>query len=101
MGNAECLSTDGRDCFWNTVSCSEITIVNATTIPPNSQISPLVCGQMHYSIYGITGYDDPAHWCYNTIQTLEPICLTDGEIDFCSGSGAACTGTRPCPLANS
>jgi len=95
MGNVECLSTDGADCFWGTVSCSQIT----TYVPTVSGITPLVCGHMHESIYGITGYTTPTHWCFVSIETFEPECIIDDTVIFCSGS--QCTGLTPCPLANS
>jgi hypothetical protein len=28
-----------------------------------SRIQPLVCGADHRAKWGITGYEDPSHWC--------------------------------------
>ena len=52
-GNVECMSTDGSNCYWG--QCP------STTVPKG--IKPLVCGDMHKKVYGITGYDTPGHWC--------------------------------------
>jgi len=95
-GNPECLSNNGRDCLWNTVSCSTIQVYDASSISP---INPLSCGSYHNSIYGITGYQDPNHWCFQTIKQLEPVCINNNQVSTCTG--ADCTGMRPCPLLNS
>jgi len=95
QGDPECLASDGLNCMWGSVSCS-----TATTVTPTiSTIVPLVCGNGHYAAYGITGYQDPAHWCYKTVQTLESQCMSNNAVTFCTGT--SCTGMHPCPLANS
>jgi len=95
-GNVECLATDGKNCEWGSVSCSEIIVADPSGVAGQD---PLVCGADHDSIYGITGYDDTSHWCYQSIQQLEPVCMNNGQVSFCSGS--QCTGTYPCPLEGS
>lgn len=59
-GDVECQSTDGRNCMWG--RCPNL----SDPTPSN----PLVCGAMHQSLYGITGYDTPGHWCYVGKQVL-------------------------------
>ena len=27
------------------------------------KMKPLVCGKMHQTVWGATGYEDPKHWC--------------------------------------
>jgi len=97
LGNPECLANNGADCYWGTVSCTSITTVTPSI--PASQIIPLVCGIGHLNMHGITGYTDPVHWCYQTIKTLEPNCISNNAVSFCSGP--TCTGTTPCPVLNS
>jgi hypothetical protein len=57
----ECLSLNGKDCINEKVQSSEdcykFTLQNELTL------KPLVCGQMHKSIYGKEGYGDAEHWC--------------------------------------
>jgi hypothetical protein len=95
LGNPECLSNNARDCLWGSVSCSSIQVYYPTTTP----INPLVCGKMHQSTYGDTGYGNTLHWCYKTVKALEPVCMnTNNQVTFCSGSN--CCGNFPCPVAN-
>jgi hypothetical protein len=60
-----CASYNGRDCLWN--------------VPMNridfSRVRPLVCGQMHRSVWGITGYEQRSHWCSITqaIRSRQPM----------------------------
>jgi hypothetical protein len=28
-----------------------------------SRVQPLVCGAEHRTVWGVTGYEDPNHWC--------------------------------------
>lgn len=61
-GNISCLSLNGSDCSWGNGS-----------IPPKTnggQIIELTCGSHHSSIYGISGYDTPNHWCNNAYADL-------------------------------
>ena len=52
-GNPACASYNGRDCLWGQ-NKSQIDF---------SRVLPLVCGANHRAIYGVTGYEDPKHWC--------------------------------------
>jgi hypothetical protein len=98
MGNVECLSTDGINCQWNTVSCETIQDYDASSISP---INPLVCGADHLSVWGSTGYDDPPnHWCFVVLDDLEPMCVDGETVEFCN-DGPGCTGTYNCPLNGS
>ena len=59
-GDIMCLSHDGANCAWSAVYSSTdcLKYFNA------GAVKPLVCGAAHQALYGITGYDDPNHWCY-------------------------------------
>jgi len=96
MGNPECLATDGANCLWNTVSCTSIQNYDASSI---SNINPLTCGQYHNSKYGITGYNTPTHWCFESLQQLEPMCIKGTSVTFSTEPSA--TGTFNCPLSGS
>lgn len=52
-GNPECASYDGRSCLWGQ-SIGDIDF---------TKVRPLVCGPVHRKLYGVTGYEDPNHWC--------------------------------------
>jgi hypothetical protein len=52
-GNPECASYDGRNCLWGQ-SIGDIDF---------TKVRPLVCGPVHRNLYGVTGYEDPNHWC--------------------------------------
>jgi hypothetical protein len=52
-GNAACASYDGRNCLWGKTE-DEIDF---------GKVRPLVCGADHRNKYGVTGYEDPKHWC--------------------------------------
>ena len=52
-GNPACASYDGRNCLWGKTEAKLISI----------KFKPLVCGADHRAKYGVTGYEDPKHWC--------------------------------------
>lgn len=52
-GNPACASYDGRNCLWGQ-SIGGIDF---------SRVRPLVCGVDHRNLYGVTGFEDPNHWC--------------------------------------
>src|SRR5215813_9822490 len=52
-GNPACASYNGRDCLWGQTS-SQINF---------DKVRPLICGEDHHSKWGVTGYDNPRHWC--------------------------------------
>jgi hypothetical protein len=52
-GNPECASYDGRNCLWG----------QAMNKIRFDEVRPLVCGADHRAKWGVTGYDDPRHWC--------------------------------------
>lgn len=52
-GNPACASYDGANCLWGQ-SMREIDF---------SRVRPLVCGAAHRQLYGVTGFEDPNHWC--------------------------------------
>lgn len=52
-GNPACASYDGRNCLWGQ-SIGDIDF---------TRVRPLVCGAGHRALYGVTGFEDPNHWC--------------------------------------
>jgi len=52
-GNPACASYDGRNCLWGQ-SIRDIDF---------GRVRPLVCGAGHRKLYGVTGFEDPNHWC--------------------------------------
>jgi len=52
-GNPACASYDESSCLWG-VAKADIDF---------NRLKPLVCGDMHRAKYGVTGYEDPKHWC--------------------------------------
>jgi hypothetical protein len=52
-GNPGCASYDGANCLWGQ-KMSDIDF---------SRVRPLVCGTAHRRLYGVTGFEDPKHWC--------------------------------------
>jgi hypothetical protein len=52
-GNPGCASYDGANCLWGK-TMAEIDF---------SKVRPLVCGAGHRKLYGVTGFEDPNHWC--------------------------------------
>ena len=69
-GDVECMATNGRDCLWT----ADLNTCNNTIGQNNdsTKINPLACGDMHKSIYGSPGYDNPAHWCAITKAAYVP-----------------------------
>lgn len=59
-GNPACASYNGRDCLWG-VRANQIDF---------RRVQPLVCGADHRNKYGVTGYENPRHWC-NQAQKIE------------------------------
>jgi len=52
-GNPACASYNGRDCLWGQ-GINQIDF---------GRVHPLVCGANHRAVWGVTGYEDPSHWC--------------------------------------
>ena len=52
-GNPACASYNGRDCLWG-VRMNRIAF---------HRVRPLVCGANHRDKWGVTGYENPSHWC--------------------------------------
>jgi len=52
-GNPACASYDGGSCLWG-VSIDQVDF---------RRLNPLVCGDVHRAKWGVTGYEDPKHWC--------------------------------------
>jgi hypothetical protein len=52
-GNPACATYDGSNCLWG-VAMGSIDF---------SKVKPLVCGAAHRRLYGVTGFEDPNHWC--------------------------------------
>jgi len=52
-GNPACASYDGQNCLWGQ-NKSQIQF---------DRLRPLVCGANHRAQWGVTGYENPKHWC--------------------------------------
>ena len=52
-GNPACASYNAAGCLWGL----RLAQVDWT------KLKPLVCGEGHRAAWGVTGYDDPRHWC--------------------------------------
>lgn len=52
-GNPACASYDASGCLWGR-SYEQIDF---------RRVRPLVCGEEHRAKWGVTGYEDPKHWC--------------------------------------
>jgi hypothetical protein len=52
-GNPACASYDGRNCLWGQ-KLGDIDL---------ARVRPLACGGMHLKVFGVTGFEDPKHWC--------------------------------------
>ena len=57
-GNPACASYDGASCLWGQ-SRAQIDF---------AKVQPLVCGPQHRQLFGVTGYEDPKHWCNLALQ---------------------------------
>lgn len=68
-GDIECMSQNGKDCMWKSSTKNECSALLQNT-PEN--IQPLACGEMHKEKYGVTGYDDAAHWCALARTFIDP-----------------------------
>lgn len=67
-GDIECMSLNAKDCFWLDDEAQCLATVQKYQ---SAALQPLVCGEMHQRVHGLTGYDDPHHWCY-TGQAMFP-----------------------------
>ena len=52
-GNPACASYNAASCLWG-VSYEQLDF---------TRLRPLVCGEAHRARWGVTGYEDPKHWC--------------------------------------
>lgn len=81
-GDVECMGSNGRDCDWkqNIDECNNL-IRNHTY-----EVNPLSCGNMHKKYYGITGYEDPNHWCNSLTRSGASIPQPEPTIQTPQGS---------------
>jgi hypothetical protein len=118
-GDAEALYNDATNILWYS---SEKDAAQALSNSTLSNMKPLACGETHKSVHGVTGYDDPSHWCtqlraplglpptapvpstYITPSAPAPSLTnwagnsyhTDGETCGPTHNNTACTGNRCC-----
>jgi hypothetical protein len=52
-GNPACASYDAASCLWG-VAYDQIDF---------KRLRPVVCGEAHRAKWGVTGYENPKHWC--------------------------------------
>jgi hypothetical protein len=52
-GNPACASYNAASCLWG-VTYDQLDL---------PRLRPLVCGDAHRARWGVTGYEDPKHWC--------------------------------------
>jgi hypothetical protein len=52
-GNPACATYDGSNCLWG-LAMGSIDF---------SKVKPLACGAEHRRLYGVTGFENPNHWC--------------------------------------
>jgi len=57
-GNPACASYDGKTCLWGK-AMGDIDL---------TRVKPLVCGAAHRALYGVTGFEDPNHWCNRALR---------------------------------
>lgn len=63
-GDTMCHSFDGVSCHLRGPSNADLPAgVEPSPAPSTAEIRPLVCGAALKQRQGISGYDDPAHWC--------------------------------------
>jgi len=65
QGDTQCFSLNNKDCITTHHQACELLKNNP---PPN--LHPLVCGSMHMKKWGVTGYEEPGHWCRTTRNML-------------------------------
>ena len=98
-GDVECMATNGKDCLWT----ADLNTCNNTIGQNNdsTKLNPLACGDMHKSIYGSPGYDNPAHWCAITKAAFPPPAAespppaTSDETEFDSEDSTSPIDTTP------
>lgn len=61
-GNPACASYNAASCLWG-VTYDKLDL---------SRLRPLVCGDAHRARWGVTGYEDPKHWC-SIARRLRPV----------------------------
>jgi hypothetical protein len=52
-GDPACASYDSRNCLWG----QDLKHVRL------NDVHPLICGANHHAQWGVTGYENPKHWC--------------------------------------
>ena len=77
--NIECLSSNNKDCITavDQKGCEELLEKYSDGSLDKTSLS---CGQEYKSKYGLTGYDEPNHWCFTAKNTFNV--LPDGSQGF-------------------
>ena len=67
--NVECLSLDGKNCIKRKMSLQQC--VNFV-LDNKENIKPITCGLQYQSLYDISGYSTPDHWCVKGMKFFDP-----------------------------
>ncbi|ETV91492.1 hypothetical protein H310_14012 [Aphanomyces invadans] len=68
----ECYSNNGRDCLWVTsMDVCRSNLVAADGKMVAQPLKPLRCGPMYLEVWGMTGNDQPGHWCNSMYPSLK------------------------------
>lgn len=60
-GDVQCFSLNGKDCVVSHPrACGQV----LQSLEHSEHVNPLTCGSEHLRKWGITGYEDPNHWCH-------------------------------------
>ncbi|MBI3149145.1 MAG: hypothetical protein HYZ17_11605 [Betaproteobacteria bacterium] len=64
QGEVECLAANGADCdYRKSIDDPQ---------PGSGTPATLACGEDYKAKHGITGYDDPRHWCSRALRQMRP-----------------------------
>jgi hypothetical protein len=92
--NPEAYSLDGKNAVW--AQSKELLPV------PSSEsvgILPLVCGLPHKEKWGVTGYDQPGHWCLTAYKLLTGKPYSAGPAPVPAPAPGPAPGPKPSSIA--
>ena len=97
QGNIECMSRNGRDCFWPGSkvpqrSCEAV----LEAWRDYAQMRPLACGRSHKRLYRFTGYGRSTHWCAKGRAALDSTVVHREDFEGNQMNGWTCGAIQSC-----
>ena len=97
QGNIECMSRNGRECFWPGGKVPQRTCEAVLEAWRDyAQMQPLACGRAYKRVYRFTGYGRKTHWCSKGRAALDSTVVHREDFEDNQMNGWSCGAIQSC-----